>query len=201
MFNPQRTNFLQNKMDTFTASLGFLFVIVLVIYENLPFVKISVLSNDIIRKFLLIEYELYYKGKIINIFRFVFLLKNTLKNYSNKRRKPVYLCSSTLLMARLEILESVTENLGTSRDLIRKAQKNTQSSGESLSQEVIHLTDAKVRSLRLAYSDFYELARQERAITTNPSTINSYGGDADTMFMSALGVIRATVAEVSNVTS
>jgi hypothetical protein len=77
MFNPRRINFVQNKMNSFTASLGFLFAIVLVIYENVPFVILNVFSNDIIREFLLIEYELYYKGKIINIFRFVFLLKNT----------------------------------------------------------------------------------------------------------------------------
>lgn len=57
MFNPQAIKFVQNRRNTFTASLGFLFVIVLVVYENLPFVILSVLSNDIIREFLLIEYE------------------------------------------------------------------------------------------------------------------------------------------------
>ena len=68
MSNHYQINYVQKKMHTFTASLAFLFVIVLVIYENLPFVILSVLSNDIIREFLLIEYEFYYKGKIINIF-------------------------------------------------------------------------------------------------------------------------------------
>lgn len=106
-----------------------------------------------------------------------------------------------MLTTRLDILESVKKNLGTSNDLIREARRNTRSTGESLSQEVIHLTDSKVRALRLAYSDFNELARQEREITTNPSIINSYGREEDDMFMYAIGVIRATVAEVSNVTS
>lgn len=62
-------------MDNYTASLSFLSVIELAIYENVPFVLLNVLSNDMIRKFLLIEYETYYKGKIIKIVRFGVLLK------------------------------------------------------------------------------------------------------------------------------
>lgn len=113
----------------------------------------------------------------------------------------MYSCSSTLLTTRLGISESVSKNIGTFTDLRREAQMNTQSSGEALSQEVINPTDAKVRSLRLAYSDFNELARQERAITTNLSTINSFVYEADDMYTSALRVIGSTGNQVSNMIS
>lgn len=124
-----------------------------------------------------------------------------LKKYRNKCRKSVYLGSSALIITRLDILESVTKNLGTPQSIIREAQTNTDSTGESVQQEVVHLTEAKVRALQLAYSDFKETARQEREVTANPSSIDSYAGDADAMFMNAITLVRTTLADVSNVIS
>lgn len=71
MCKPQKTNLLPNKMDNYKASLAFLFIVLLPV-ENIPFVILSVLSNDIIRYFLWIEYQLCYKDKLIKMFRFVF---------------------------------------------------------------------------------------------------------------------------------
>ena len=95
------------------------------------------------------------------------------------------MCSSTLLTTRLDILEAVTKNIGSSRNLRKQAEKNAESSGESVHNEVINLTDAKVRALDLAHKEFSEQARQERMATSNTSTINYYAEDADAMYMSA----------------
>ena len=111
------------------------------------------------------------------------------------------MCSSTLLTTRLDIVESVTKNIGTSTYLRREAQMNTQSSGEPLSREVINLTDAIIRSLGLAFSDFKKVETQEGQTSNNPSIVDLYGKDADDMYMSAFSVIRSTVDQISNAIS
>ena len=91
--------------------------------------------------------------------------------------------------------------MGLRETLEKKQKKNAESSGESVHNEVINITDAKVRALELAHKEFSEQARQERMATSNTSTINSYAEDADTMYMSAWRVIRVTVQEVSGAIS
>ena len=119
------------------------------------------------------------------------------------------MCSSTLLTTRLDILESVTKNMGLRETLEnkqkkkkkkiknkkkktkkkkkqkKKKKKNAEYSGESVHNEVINLTEAKLRDLELANKEFSEQARQERMATSNTSTINYYAEDADAMYMSA----------------
>lgn len=91
--------------------------------------------------------------------------------------------------------------MGLRETLEKKQKKNAESSGESVHNEVINITDAKVRALELAHKEFSEQARQERMATSNTSTINSYAEDADAMYMSAWRVIRVTVQEVSGAIS
>ena len=76
---------------------------------------------------------------------------------------------------------------GSSRNLRKQAEKkkNAEYSGESVHNEVINLTEAKLRDLELAKKEFSEQARQERMATSNTSTINYYAEDADAMYMSA----------------
>ena len=113
------------------------------------------------------------------------------------------MCSSTLLTTRLDILESVTKNMGLRETLEnkQKKKKNAEYSGESVHNEVINLTEAKLRDLELAKKEFSEQARQERMATSNTSTINYYAEDADAMYMSAWRVIGVTVQEVSGAIS
>jgi hypothetical protein len=165
--------------------LFFLAVIMLVIYENVPFVLLSLLSYEFINKLLVLHFHIYYKNRIVKLFRLVVLLKNNLSYFCKKYTKKVYLCSSTLLTTRLDILEAVTKNIGSSRNLRKEAEKNAESSGESVHNEVINLTDAKVRALELAHKEFSEQATHERKTTSNTSNINSYAEDADAMYLSA----------------
>ena len=116
------------------------------------------------------------------MFRFLFLFKDFFNRYSNKWRKELYLSSSTLLITRLDILESVTKSIGTSTKLRREAEANTRLSGQPIDHEIIQLTGAKVRALQLAYNDFSELALKERNETTNQTFINSYSQEADNMY-------------------
>jgi len=91
--------------------------------------------------------------------------------------------------------------LGLRENLENKQKKNAESSGESVHNEVINLTEAKVRALELAHNEFSEQATHERRTTSNTSTINSYAEDADAMYLSAWRVIRVTVQEVSGAIS
>ncbi len=131
-------------------------VTLLVIYESNPFVILRVLSNDIIRQFLFIEYHLY-KAKIVKMFKSRFLLIK-----SSHKCKKVMCISSTLLKTGLDILEGVSKNVGTSETLVQEALENSKMTKKPLSEEVIELTDAKVRALQLAHNDFTELAKKER---------------------------------------
>ena len=114
-----------------------------------------------------------------------------------------FLCSSMLLQTRLDILESVKKNIGSSRSLSRQAELNTTQTGQSFSQEVIYLSEAKRRALDVAYNDFTELAAKERRVAqpADMTLINAYSGDADAIYLAAYRVIRATVANLDNVAS
>jgi len=185
MFHSKTNSKTTSCLQKVIGILLFLAVIMLIIYENVPFVLLSLLSNDFINKLLVLHFHIYYNNRIGKLFRLVVLLKNNLSYFCKKYTKKVYLCSSTLLTTRLDILEAVTKNIGSSRNLRKQAEKNAESSGESVHNEVINLTDAKVRALDLAHKEFSEQARQERMATSNTSTINSYAEDADAMYMSA----------------
>lgn len=185
MFNSKTNSKTTSCLQKVMGILLFLAVIMLIIYENVPFVLLSLLSNEFINKLLVLHFHIYYKNRIGKLFRLVVLLKNNLSYFCKKYTKKVYLCSSTLLTTRLDILEAVTKNIGSSRNLRKQAEKNAESSGESVHNEVINITDAKVRALELAHKEFSEQARQERMANSNTSTINSYAEDADTMYMSA----------------
>lgn len=72
--SPIQKQILQNKMDNFTTSLTFLSITLLAIYENLPFVLLNVISNNMIRQ-LLIEYETIIKVKLLTYLDSYFYLK------------------------------------------------------------------------------------------------------------------------------
>lgn len=77
--------------------------------------SLTILSNSVMRQFLLLEYELHYKNKVASLFgwisrptrlKWLFLVTNSFKYLKNTATKG-YVCCSLVLQGRVDILESV----------------------------------------------------------------------------------------------
>ena len=162
-------------------------LIILLPFVILLFRILILLSDSVIRQFLVIQYELYYKDTLVNIFRLISSLKNFFKRYIKECKKKPYLCCSLLLQTRLDILESVTKDIGTSSELLIKAEKNTQQTGQPLTTEVENICNAKLKALDLAHNDYKRLAKDEKLVAApeDRHIIKSYSEDAKNIYNEA----------------
>jgi hypothetical protein len=149
------------------------------------------LSHDMVRQYLLIQYKLCYRSKLLN----------TLKNFIYKCKNNKYLFYSAILITRVDILESVVRNIESRRDLIREARLNTIQTQQPLENEIVNLSKAKLNALQLAHRDVQELAQHERRNATSPDVqknINTYLEEAEHLFEAGLKAIQTSVGVESS---
>ena len=179
------------KIKELLPRLFLLLVIFISIYEGVSLVVFlfsiaRLLSNDMVRLYLLIQYKLYYRSKVLN----------TLKNYISKCKNNKYLCCSAILITRVDILESVVRNIETRAELLREARLNTAQTKQPLEHEIVNLSKAKLSALQLAHKDVQELAQYERRNATSPDVqknISVYLDEAEHLYESGIKAIKASV--------
>ena len=192
--------------------LGFLSFILLIINDKILLVTLlscglKILSNSLIRQFLLLQYELYYKNKLASLFRSIskstrfkclFSVTNSFKKHLKKTKG--YMCCSLLLQGRVDILESVKNSIFSPDKLVSKAEKNLEQTGvnyasnseyeDALKHEVRALSEKKKFELDLAYQDVKNQADQERLAARSQGSsqdgINNYANEAGDLYTKGL---------------